>query len=113
MSATLDFYLNGFEWPHSSFVAYLTTMATGEDELNVKIGDEVGAWGGSRSGSSSPRAFPDELNGSVAVRALPAHPLLLPAPDEGGNSGHIRATVEGGGSGCIALGHAMAQVKSI
>jgi hypothetical protein len=113
MSATLDLYSNGFEWPHSSFIAYLTAMAAGEDELDVKIGDEVGAWGGSRSGSSSPRAFPDELNGSVAVRALPAHPLLLPAPDEGGNSGHVRATVEGGGSGCIALGHAMAQVKSI
>jgi hypothetical protein len=88
-------------------------MATSEDERSVDIGGEASARGGSGPGSASPRAFPGELNDSVAVRALPAHPLLLPAPDEGGNSGHVRAAVEGGGSGCIASGRTTAQVKSI
>jgi hypothetical protein len=113
MPAALDLHLNGSERPHSSFVAHSAAMATGEDELSVDIGDEAGAWGGSGSGSASPRAFPSELSSSVAICALPVHPLLLPTPDEGGNSGHIRAAVEGGGSGCIASGRTMAQVKSI
>jgi hypothetical protein len=113
MLVALNLHSNRSERPHSSFVAHPAAMAAGEDELGVDISDQAGAWGGSGLGSASPRAFPNELSGNVVVRALPVHPLLLSAPNEGGNSSHIRATVEGGGSDCIASGRATAHVKSI
>jgi hypothetical protein len=107
MPTALDLHSNGFERPHS-FVAH---PAVGEDEVGIDIGGEVSARGGSGSGSASPRTFSGELSSSVVVHALPVHPLLLPAPDEGGNLGHVRTAVEGGGSDCIVSGRATAQVK--